>query len=70
MRLARGVARWRPPNRTAFNNRAAHGVHTGGGVQGAMCDGHVAWVSNDIDFLNVYRPLFTRNKGETVEPDF
>jgi prepilin-type N-terminal cleavage/methylation domain-containing protein/prepilin-type processing-associated H-X9-DG protein len=59
-----------PPNSTAFNNRAAHGPHTGGGVQGAMCDGHVAWVSNDIDFLNVYRPLFTRNKGETVEPDF
>jgi prepilin-type processing-associated H-X9-DG protein len=59
-----------PPNSTAFNNRAAHGVHTGGGVQGAMCDGHVVWVSNSVDYRNVYRPSFTRNGGETVSPDF
>jgi prepilin-type N-terminal cleavage/methylation domain-containing protein/prepilin-type processing-associated H-X9-DG protein len=59
-----------PPNSTAFNNRAAHGPHAGGGVQGAFCDGHVAWVSNAVDFLHVYRPLFTRNQGEAVSPDF
>jgi prepilin-type N-terminal cleavage/methylation domain-containing protein len=59
-----------PPNSTAFNNRAAHGPHTGGGVLGAMCDGHVVWVGNGVDFLHVYRPLFTRNQGEPVEPDF
>jgi hypothetical protein len=59
-----------PPNSTAFNNRAAHGVHTGDGVQGVMCDGHVVWVSNSVDYRNVYRPMFTRNGGETVSPDF
>jgi prepilin-type N-terminal cleavage/methylation domain-containing protein/prepilin-type processing-associated H-X9-DG protein len=59
-----------PPNSTAFNNRAAHGPHTGGGVQGVMCDGHVVWVSNAIDYLHVYRPMFTRSMGEVVEPDF
>jgi prepilin-type N-terminal cleavage/methylation domain-containing protein len=59
-----------PPNSTAFNNRAAHGLHVGWGVQGVMCDGHVVWVSNSIDYRGVYRPLFTRNKGEAVSPDF
>ncbi len=59
-----------PPNSTAFNNRAAHGPHAGGGVQGVMCDGHLVWVSNDVDFLHVYRPLFTRSQGEPVAPDF
>jgi prepilin-type processing-associated H-X9-DG protein len=58
-----------PPNSTAFNNRAAHGPHAGG-VQGVMCDGHVAWVGNGVDFLHVYRPLFTRNRGEVVALHF
>jgi hypothetical protein len=59
-----------PPNSTAFNNRAAHGPHTGGGVLAALGDGHVAWVSNDVDYLHVYRPMFTRSMGEVVEPNF
>jgi prepilin-type N-terminal cleavage/methylation domain-containing protein/prepilin-type processing-associated H-X9-DG protein len=59
-----------PPNSTAFNNRAAHGVHPGGGVQAAMCDGHVVWVSNNIDYRSVYIPLFTRAGHEPVSVDF
>jgi prepilin-type N-terminal cleavage/methylation domain-containing protein len=59
-----------PPNSTAFNNRAAHSHHSGGGVQAALCDGHVVWVSNAIDFRGVYRPLFTRSAGEVVSPEF
>jgi len=59
-----------PPNSTAFNNRAAHGPHAPGGVQGAMCDGRVVWVDNSIDFNHVYTALFTRSGGEAVTPDF
>jgi prepilin-type N-terminal cleavage/methylation domain-containing protein len=59
-----------PPNSTAFNNRAAHGPHAGGGVMASFCDGRVSWVSNNVDFRNVYRPLFTRAKGEVVSMDF
>jgi prepilin-type N-terminal cleavage/methylation domain-containing protein len=58
-----------PPNSTAFNNRAAHGPHDGGGVMASMCDGRVAFVVNSIDFT-LYRALFTRNRGEVAEPDF
>jgi prepilin-type N-terminal cleavage/methylation domain-containing protein len=59
-----------PPNSTVFNNRAAHGPHAGGGVLASMCDGSVNWVSDNIDYTNVYRALFTRSGQETVEPDF
>jgi prepilin-type N-terminal cleavage/methylation domain-containing protein len=59
-----------PPNSTNFNNRAAHGPHQGGGVLASMCDGSVVWVSNDIDFVRVYRPLFTRSGHEAVETPF
>ena len=59
-----------PPNSTEFNNRAAHGPHTPGGVLAAMCDGRVVWVDNGIDFTHVYPALFTRSGGETVAPDF
>ena len=59
-----------PPNSTDFNNRAAHGPHQPGGVQGAMCDGRVIWVENGIDFTHVYTALFTRSGGEVVTPDF
>ena len=58
-----------PPNSTAFNNRAAHGPHAGGGVMAAMGDGRVGFVVNSIDFT-LYRALFTRNRGEVAEPDF
>jgi hypothetical protein len=59
-----------PPNSTEFNNRAAHGPHTPGGVQGAMCDGRVIWISNNIDFNHVYRALFTRSGGEAAHLPF
>jgi prepilin-type N-terminal cleavage/methylation domain-containing protein len=54
-----------PPNATSFNNRAAHGPHTGGGVLATMCDGSVIWVGNSVDFTT-YRALFTRNGGEAA----
>jgi prepilin-type N-terminal cleavage/methylation domain-containing protein len=57
-----------PPNSTNFNNRASHGTHPGGGVLASMCDGSVLWISNNIDFTNVYRALFTRHGQEAVEP--
>jgi prepilin-type N-terminal cleavage/methylation domain-containing protein len=44
--------------------RNSHSNHPGG-VLSAMVDGHVAWISNNIDFT-VYRALFTRNGGEVV----
>jgi prepilin-type N-terminal cleavage/methylation domain-containing protein/prepilin-type processing-associated H-X9-DG protein len=44
--------------------RNAHSNHPGG-VQTVMVDGHVTWISNNIDF-NVYRALFTRNGGEVI----
>ena len=53
-----------PPNSTAFNNRAAHSGHIPGGVMAAMCDGRVIWLSDDIDFNNVYVSIFTRAGNE------
>jgi hypothetical protein len=52
-----------PPNDTRWNGRAAHGDHPTG-VQASMCDGHVLFVSNDIDFT-VYEATFTRSDLET-----
>ncbi len=59
-----------PANSTSFNNRAAHGPHPGPGVLASMCDGSVNFVTNEINFLHVYTPLFTRAGGEAVEPQF
>jgi prepilin-type N-terminal cleavage/methylation domain-containing protein len=47
-----------PVNSDAFNNRAAISYHPQG-VQAVMADGHLVWVSNDINFA-VYQALFTR----------
>jgi prepilin-type N-terminal cleavage/methylation domain-containing protein len=58
-----------PPNSTAFNNRASHGPHTGGGVQAATCDGRVVWVSNSVNFTTIYRAMFTRSKGDVLDQD-
>jgi prepilin-type N-terminal cleavage/methylation domain-containing protein len=52
-----------PPNSNYYNHRGAHSDHTGG-VQAAMCDGRVVWVSNHIDWL-AYRSMFTRAGGES-----
>jgi prepilin-type N-terminal cleavage/methylation domain-containing protein len=34
------------------------------GVQVTMCDGRVTFVSNNVDFFNVYLPTYTRAGGE------
>ena len=54
-----------PPNTVIYNHRAAHSEHAGG-VQASMADGHVGWVSDDIDF-RVYRSIFTRAGSETID---
>ena len=55
-----------PPNDTSWNGRAAHSDHLGG-IQTTMCDGHLVWVSDNIDFT-IYRAAFTRAGSETVQP--
>jgi hypothetical protein len=55
-----------PPNDTTWNSRAAHSDHTGG-VQTTMCDGHLVWISDNIDF-KVYRAAFTRAGAEPLQP--
>jgi type II secretory pathway pseudopilin PulG len=52
-----------PPNDTQSNNRAAISSHPAG-VQAAMVDGSVKWVSNHVDF-NVYVATYSRNAGES-----
>jgi prepilin-type N-terminal cleavage/methylation domain-containing protein/prepilin-type processing-associated H-X9-DG protein len=52
-----------PPNDTQFNTRSPASQHPGG-VQVSYCDGRVAWVSNNVDFFNVYLPTMTRAGGE------
>ncbi|MCA9153715.1 MAG: DUF1559 domain-containing protein [Planctomycetales bacterium] len=51
-----------PPNSTFWNHRGSHSDHPTG-VQAALLDGHVAFVSDYIDF-KVYRATFTRNGDE------
>lgn len=58
----------RPPNCTIWNGRASHSEHPGG-VQATMCDGHLVWVSDNVDFA-VYRAAFTRAEGESLEITF
>jgi prepilin-type N-terminal cleavage/methylation domain-containing protein len=52
-----------PPNDTQWNSRAPGSGHPGG-VQVTMSDGRVTWVSNNVDFFNVYLATFTRAGGE------
>jgi prepilin-type processing-associated H-X9-DG protein len=58
-----------PPNDTQWNTRAPASSHPGG-VQVAMCDGRVTFVTNHIDFTNVYLPTFTRGFGEPRSGSF
>ena len=55
-----------PPNSVTRNHRGAHSDHPGG-IQAVMCDGHVVFVTNHIDF-NTYQAMFSRDKGEVVTP--
>ncbi len=52
-----------PVTSDAWNNRAAVSCHAGG-VQAVMADGHVVWVSNNINYTGVYKPAFTRSGGD------
>ena len=52
------------PVGTWQDNYGFHSNHPGG-LQFAMCDGTVCWISNNITPA-VYRALATRNGGETV----
>jgi len=55
---------WQPPNTTFANTRGAMSFHTQG-LLASFVDGHVAWVSNNID-ITTYRALFSRNGAEVV----
>jgi prepilin-type N-terminal cleavage/methylation domain-containing protein/prepilin-type processing-associated H-X9-DG protein len=54
-----------PPNDTQFNSRAPASGHPGG-VQVTYCDGRVGFVSNNVDFFNVYLATYTRAGGEPL----
>src|SRR5262249_51998946 len=51
-----------PPNWTVNNSRAAEGPHSGGVLIGFV-DGHIAFVSNNID-MKTYMALGTRNGND------
>jgi prepilin-type N-terminal cleavage/methylation domain-containing protein len=56
------------PNTEIDNDRGAESDH-GGGLFVAFGDGHVAWVSDNVD-VTVWYGCFTRNGGETTQPNF
>lgn len=53
-----------PPNTTLFNHRGSHSMHPGG-VNVAMADGSVRWITNHIDF-RTYRAMFSRSGSEEI----
>jgi prepilin-type N-terminal cleavage/methylation domain-containing protein len=56
-----------PPNSTLPNTRASASAHTAG-LLASYCDGHVAFVSNNIK-MKTYMALGTRNGGEVLGDD-
>ena len=58
-----------PDFATGDRRRGAHGPHAGGGVLAAMADGHVTWVSNNVNALTYYG-AFSRAGGELPATDF
>ncbi len=56
-----------PPNSNFPNSRGAVGGHPGG-LNVTFADGHVQFIKNNINF-QVYRALFTRNRGEVISAD-
>jgi prepilin-type N-terminal cleavage/methylation domain-containing protein/prepilin-type processing-associated H-X9-DG protein len=55
-----------PPNSTVPNTRAAASEHTQG-INVSYVDGHVAFISNNID-IKLYQGLGSRNGGEPAQP--
>jgi prepilin-type N-terminal cleavage/methylation domain-containing protein len=55
-----------PVNYSVGNSRAAEGVHPPGGVLAAYVDGHIGWVSNNID-MKAYMALGTRANNEPID---
>ncbi|MBX3433740.1 MAG: DUF1559 domain-containing protein [Pirellulales bacterium] len=49
----------------ALNSNMSLGSNHPGGVHVAMCDGSALFVSNDVDVAGVFRPMASRNSGET-----
>ena len=56
------------PNNETDNDRGAEGPHFGG-VFAVMCDGHVTWVTNNVNPW-IYFAAFTRNGGEVLDNEF
>src|SRR5207245_11494885 len=54
-----------PVNSTQNNTRAARGPHTGG-ITVSWADGHVGFISNNIDFAT-YDAMFSRNGGDVLK---
>ena len=62
------VSAWSPgPNNDGWNNRDAQGNHPNG-VLAMMCDGHVTFVPNTVNFT-AYTGVFSIASGETT-PDY
>jgi len=57
-----------PPNTEEDNKRGAESDHQGG-LFVSFADGHVAWVPDGVN-TTVWYGCFTRNGGETTQPDF
>jgi len=55
---------WQPPNTTFTNTRGAGSQHSQG-INVSWVDGHVGWISNNID-IHAYQVMFTRAGGEVV----
>jgi prepilin-type N-terminal cleavage/methylation domain-containing protein/prepilin-type processing-associated H-X9-DG protein len=53
-----------PPNSTQPNTRAAGSDHTAG-LNASFADGHVSYISNNID-ITTYRALFTRDLADVI----
>jgi len=56
-----------PPNSNFPNSRGGVGHHPGG-INTAFADGHVKWITQNINF-QVYRALFSRDRGEVISAD-
>lgn len=51
----------------ACSTNASLGSNHPGGTHVVMCDGSAIFVSDDVDVLGVYQPMFSRDSGETFQ---